>query len=69
MAAGRRLSAVDWRGEPARLTFGYELSDSVKYRNRKEGKWLDTSDWAYEWMERAEELDIIPAMLLNKDMT
>lgn len=59
---GAANPAFDW-------TFGYELPDSVKYRNRKEGKWLDTSDWAYEWMERAEALNIIPAMLLNKDMT
>ena len=59
---GAANPAFDW-------TFGYELPDSVKYRNRKEGKWLDTSDWAYEWMERAETLDIIPATLLNKDMT
>jgi hypothetical protein len=59
---GAANPAFDW-------TFGYELPDSVKYRNRKEGKWLDTSDWAYEWMERADALDIIPAMLLNKDMT
>lgn len=30
---------------------------------------IGPSDWAYEWMERADALDIIPAMLLNKDMT
>jgi len=41
----------------------------MKYKNSREGKWLNTSDWAYEWMDKADKLDIIPDILLNQDMT
>lgn len=50
-------------------TFGYQVPDHMKYANRREGKWLNTSDWAYEWMDKADKLDIIPYLLLNQDMT
>ncbi|MDD3706206.1 MAG: S-layer homology domain-containing protein, partial [Clostridiaceae bacterium] len=49
--------------------FGYQIPDFMKYTNRREGKWLNTSDWAYEWMDKADKLNIIPYLLLNQDMT
>ncbi|GAB1476363.1 hypothetical protein MASR2M70_11970 [Bacillota bacterium] len=49
--------------------FGYKVPDFLKYKNRKEGKWLTTSDWAHEWMNKANDLSIIPDILLNRDMT
>lgn len=56
------LPVFDW-------TFGYQIPDYMKYKNSREGKWLNTSDWAYEWMDKADKLDIIPDILLNQDMT
>lgn len=53
---GAGLSTPDPKPEPPK-------------QNSKEGKWKNTSDWAVEWMERADSLNIIPAMLLNADMT
>ncbi|NLD49865.1 MAG: S-layer homology domain-containing protein [Clostridiaceae bacterium] len=50
-------------------TFGYQIPDFMKYKNGREGKWLNTSDWAYEWMDKADKLSIIPDTLLNQDMT
>jgi hypothetical protein len=50
-------------------TFGYQIPDYMKYKNSREGKWLNTSDWAYEWMDKADKLDIIPDILLNQDIT
>jgi hypothetical protein len=50
-------------------TFGYQIPDFMKYKNGREGKWLNTSDWAYEWMDKADKLSIIPDILLNQDMT
>lgn len=50
-------------------TFGYQMPDSMLYPNRREGKWLNTSNWAYEWMDKADKLDLIPQILLNQDMT
>ncbi len=49
-------------------TFGYKIPDYMKYKNSREGKWLNTSNWAYEWMDKADKLDIIPDILLNQDM-
>lgn len=49
-------------------TFGYQIPDYMKYKNSREGKWLNSSDWAYEWMDKADKLDIIPDNLLNQDM-
>lgn len=49
-------------------TFGYQVPEYMKYKNSREGKWLNTSDWAYEWMDKADNLDIIPDILLNQDM-
>ena len=50
-------------------TFGYQIPDYMKYPNKRESKWVNTSDWAYEWMDKADRLDIIPHILLNQDMT
>ncbi len=50
-------------------TFGYQIPDFMKYKNMREGKWLNTSDWAYEWMEKADRLSIIPDIIMNQDMT
>ena len=49
-------------------TFGYQIPDFMQYKNGREGKWLNTSDWAYEWMDKADRLSIIPDILLNQDM-
>lgn len=50
-------------------SFGYTVPEYAKYKNQREGKWLNTSDWAYEWMDKADKLHIIPEILLNADMT
>ena len=39
------------------------------FRNKRDGKWLNASDWAVEWMDKADKLGIIPKVLLNADMT
>jgi|LSQX01.3.fsa_nt_gb hypothetical protein len=39
------------------------------YRNKRDDKWLNASDWAIEWLDKADVLNIIPELLLNKDMT
>ena len=49
-------------------TFGYQIPDFMQYKNGREGKWLNTSDWACEWMDKADKLSIIPDILLNQDM-
>ncbi|HPL99098.1 MAG TPA: S-layer homology domain-containing protein [Bacillota bacterium] len=49
-------------------TFGYQIPDFMQYKNGREGKWLNTSDWACEWMDKADRLSIIPDILLNQDM-
>lgn len=49
-------------------TFGYDPPDYKLYKNSREGRWLNTSDWAYEWMDKADKMDIIPEDLINKDM-
>ncbi|MFA5324092.1 MAG: S-layer homology domain-containing protein [Smithella sp.] len=50
-------------------SFGYMVLESMTYRNSREGKWLNASDWAYMWMDKADKLDIIPTVLMNADMT
>lgn len=49
--------------------FGYQMPEFMKYTNARDGKWLSTSNWAYEWMDKADKLSIIPDILLNQDMT
>lgn len=51
------------------VSFGYSIPEYMTYRNQREGKWLNTSDWAYEWMDKADKLGIIPEILINADMT
>ncbi|MDD4503913.1 MAG: S-layer homology domain-containing protein, partial [Clostridiaceae bacterium] len=51
------------------VSFGYSVPEYMANRNKREGKWLNTSDWAYEWMDKADKLDIIPEVLINIDMT
>lgn len=59
---GKNTPGFDW-------TFGYKAPEYMNYKNGREGKWLNTSDWAFEWMDKAEKLDIIPEVLLDVDMT
>lgn len=49
--------------------FGYIMPDSMTYTHTKEGKWLSTSTWALAWMEKADQLSLIPDVLINQDMT
>lgn len=49
--------------------FGHIMPEYMKYMNTKEGKWLSTSNWALPWMNQADQLNLIPDVLLNKDMT
>ncbi len=49
--------------------FGYIAPEYMFYKNKRDGKWLNTSDWAYKWMDKADKYNIIPDMLLNKDVT
>ncbi|HOE55992.1 MAG TPA: S-layer homology domain-containing protein [Bacillota bacterium] len=51
------------------VSFGYSVPEYMTYRNQREGKWLNASDWAYEWMDKADRLGIIPEILINVDMT
>lgn len=59
---GKNTPGFDW-------TFGYKAPEYMSYKNGREGKWLNTSDWAVEWMDKADKLDIIPDVLLDVDMT
>lgn len=63
---------LKWSGENTptfEVIFGYSVPDYMKYKNQREGKWLNTSDWAYQWMDKADKLDIIPDVLINANMT
>ena len=63
---------LKWSGKNTpsfEVIFGYSVPEYMKYRNQREGKWLNTSDWAYQWMDKADKLDIIPSILINVDMT
>lgn len=59
---GKGTPGFDW-------VFGYKVPEIIIYKNSVEGKWLNTSDWAYEYMVKADSLGIIPEALLDEDMT
>ena len=51
---------LKWSGKNTpsfEVIFGYSVPEYIKYRNQREGKWLNTSDWAYQWMDKADKLD------------
>lgn len=61
-----------WTGDAKPIfdfVFGYVVPEQMLYRNGREGKWLNASDWAYDWMDKADKLNIIPQTLLQKDVT
>ncbi len=51
------------------VSFGYAVPEYMMFKNQREGKWLNASDWAYPWMDEADKLGIIPNILVNTDMT
>lgn len=59
---GHNAPNFDWN-------FGYTAPEYMNYKNKREGKWLNTSNWAFEWMDKADKLDIIPELLIEEDMT
>ena len=62
---------LKWSGSNAPgfdVVFGYAIPEYMMFKNQREGKWLNASDWAYAWMDKADRLDIIPDALMNKDM-
>lgn len=59
---GQNTPTFDW-------SFGYKIPEIIAYKNGKEGKWINASDWAYGWLDKADKLDIIPDILLEEDMT
>lgn len=69
MQGGGYLKWTDGAQPVFKWTFGYQIPDFMKYINGRDGKWLSTSNWAYEWMDKADKLSIIPDILLDQDMT
>lgn len=69
--SGRQGDYLNWSDAAVpsfNFSFGYKLLAEMAYKNSREGKWINASDWAYEWLDKADKLDIIPGVLINADM-
>ncbi len=60
---------LKWNGKGTPTFADGTIESLLGYRNKRDDKWLNASDWAIEWLDKADMLNMIPDLLLNKDMT